>query len=395
MAGPIYLDHHATTPCDPRVVDAMLPFLTEEFGNAASRTHAFGWRAEEALESARQQVAAALHAEAREIVFTSGATESNNLAILGAVRARGARGAHVITCQTEHPAVLDPCQALEREGARVTRLPVDGAGHLDLDRLANAIDRDTVLVSVMAANNEIGVLHDLAAIGRITRANDVLLHSDAAQAAGKIPIDVGALGIDLLSLTAHKVYGPKGVGALYVRRRRPAISLIPLQYGGAHERGLRSGTVPVPLCVALARALELAEAERDPEAARLRALRERLWQALSSELDGVFINGDVERRLAGNLNVSFAGVEGEALVLALDGIAVSTGSACTSARREPSHVLRALGLARERALGSLRFGLGRGTRESEVDAAAAAVIEQVNRLRSLSPVWGRRGSRSV
>jgi len=388
---PIYLDHHATTPCDPRVVDAMLPYLTDAFGNAASKTHAFGWQAEEALEAARAAIARDLGADPREIVFTSGATEANNLAILGTARAAGARGRHVVTCRTEHNAVLDPCRALEKDGVRVTALGVDRAGHLDLNALRDALEPDTVLVSIMHANNEIGVVHDMAAIGRITGERGVLLHCDAAQSVGKLPVDVGALGVDLLSFTAHKIYGPKGIGALYVRRAQPRIELEPLVYGGGHERGLRSGTVPVALCVALAAALEIAVNEREAEAVRLRTLRERLWQRLQSELEDVHLNGDAEQRLPGNLNASFGGVEGEALIVALDDVAVSTGSACTSAKQEPSHVLRALGLPVEQALGSLRFGLGRGTTEDDIDHAATRVVAQVRRLRELSPLWSRRG----
>ena len=392
---PIYLDHHATTPCDPRVVDAMLPYLAEEFGNAASRTHAYGWRAEEAVEAARAAVARAIGADAREIVFTSGATEANNLAILGVVRAvqaraGGLRGGHVVTCRTEHSSVLDPCQALEREGVRITRLDVASDGHLDPERVRGALEPDTWLVSIMVANNEIGVIHDLEAIGRITRERGVPLHSDAAQAVGKIPLDVGRLDVDLLSLTAHKLYGPKGIGALYVQRRRPPLGIQPLLYGGGHERGLRSGTLPVALCVALGRAVAIATGEMEDEAKRLSDLRERLWLRLQSELDDVRLNGDSERRLPGNLNVSFGGVEGEALVLALRDVAVSTGSACSSARQDASHVLLALGLSRARALGSLRFGLGRTTTQGEIDRAAASVIEQVRRLRELSPIWARR-----
>ncbi len=387
---PVYLDHHATTPCDPLVVEAMLPYLTEEYGNAASRTHGFGWRAEEALEDARRQVARGLGADPREIVFTSGATEANNLALLGAVRAAGASSAHVVTCRTEHSAVLDPCRALEKEGAEITRLGVDRLGHLDLDRLAAAIRPETVLISVMHANNEIGVIHDLVAIGALARERGVLFHSDAAQSVGKLPLAVREAGVDLLSLTAHKIYGPKGIGALYVRRGQPRVRLEPIVHGGGHERGLRSGTVPVALCVALGRAVELACAGREAEAVRLRELRERLWQRLSSELDEVTLNGDPERRLPGNLNASFAGVEGEALILGLEEIAVSTGSACTSARQEASHVLLALGMSRARALGSLRFGLGRGTTAEEIERAADSVVEQVSRLRKLSPDWERR-----
>jgi len=393
-ARPVYLDHHATTPCDPRVVEAMLPYLAEEFGNAASRTHAFGWRAERALESAREQVAGAIGADPREIVFTSGATESDNLAILGAVRAAGVRGAHVVSCRTEHNAVLDPCRALEKEGARVTLVGVNRDGHVDPAELAEALEPETVLISLMHANNEVGVVHDLAPLARLARERGILFHSDAAQSLGRIPVDVGALGVDLLSLTAHKVYGPKGIGALYVRRE-PRVRLEPLVYGGGHERGMRSGTVPVALAVALGRALEIAMQERDAEAARQRELRDHMWRRLGAEIEDVTLNGDAERRLPGNLNVSFGGVEGEALILALDGIALSTGSACTSARPEPSHVLRALGVPKARALGSLRIGIGRGNTRAEIDLAADAIVAQAERLRALSPAWdgGGRGRR--
>ena len=361
----------------------MRPLLVEDFGNPASRTHAYGWRAEEALEQARRSVATRIGADPREIVFTSGATESNNLALLGAVRAAGVQGAHVVTCRTEHNAVLDPCRALEKAGARVTVVGVDAGGLVDPERVAAAIEPATVLVSVMHANNEIGVIQDLAALGRVAHDAGVLLHTDAAQSVGKLPVDVGQLGVDLLSLTAHKFYGPKGIGVLFVRRGQPQVRLEPLVYGGGHERGLRSGSVPVPLAVGLARALELAEAERADEAERLGGLRDRLWQRISSELDGVVRNGAAEPRLAGNLNVSFHGVEGDALTLALENVAVSTGSACTSARPEASHVLLALGLPRALALGSLRFGLGRSNTPADVEAAADAVVEQVRRLRVL------------
>ena len=390
---PIYLDYQATTPCDPRVVEAMQPYFAAEFGNAASRTHGFGWRAGEAVERAREEVAATLGADAREVVFTSGATESNNLALLGAFRARRGRGrAHVITCAVEHRAVLDPCRALEKEGARVTVLPVASDGLLDLERLRDALDDETLLVSVMHANNEIGVIQPLEEIARLAHARGALVHTDAAQSVGKIEVDVRQLDVDLLSLTAHKLYGPKGVGALFVRRRRPRLELAPILHGGGHERGLRSGTLPVPLCVGFGAACALAAQERESEAARLATLRDRLWKRLDA-LEAVERNGHATRRLPGNLNVSFLGVEGEALLTALPDVALSSGSACTSALREPSHVLRALGVGEARAQGALRFGLGRPTSEAEIDAAADLVIEQVQRLRDLSPLWdeARRG----
>jgi cysteine desulfurase len=380
----IYLDHHATTPCDPRVVDAMLPYFAEEFGNPASRTHRFGWRAQEAVDRARRQVAEAIGAHAREIVFASGATEANNLAILGTARASRARGDHVVTCATEHRAVLDPCRALEKEGFRVTVLPVRPTGIVDLAALEAKLEPSTLLISVMLGNNEIGTLQPLAEIARIARERHIVLHTDAAQAVGKIPVDVERLGVDLLSFTAHKLYGPKGVGALYVRRRRPTLEIAPLLHGGGHERGLRSGTLPAPLCVGFGEACAIAARELDAEAARIGDLRDRLWTRLSSELDGVSQNGASGPRLPGNLNVSFAGVEAEALLMGLPELALSTGSACTSATPEPSHVLRALGLGKERALSAVRFGLGRFNTRDEIDLAAERVVVEVRRLRALA-----------
>jgi cysteine desulfurase len=382
----IYLDHHATTPCDPRVVEAMLPYFAREFGNAASRTHAFGWRAEQAVEQARGEVAALVGADPREIVFTSGATESNNLALLGVARAARPRRAHVVTSRIEHRAVLDPCRALEREGVRVTYLDVARDGRVDPAAVEAALEADTLLVSIMFANNEIGTLQPIEAIGRIARARGVLFHCDAAQAAGKVPVDVVRDSIDLLSLSAHKLYGPKGVGALYVRRR-PRIEIEPILHGGGHERGLRSGTLPVPLCVGFGAACAIAASERAGEAERLTALRERLRAALVAGVESVHLNGHGELRLPGNLNVSFDGVEAEALLAALPELALSSGSACTSAKKEPSHVLRALGLAPERSLGSIRIGLGRGTTEAEVDFAAGRIAVEVARLREMSPAW--------
>jgi cysteine desulfurase len=372
----------------------MLPYFTEEFGNPASRSHAFGWRAAEAVEHAREQVAAAIGATSRELIFTSGATEANNLALLGCARAARPRRDHVVTCASEHPSVLDPCRALEREGLRVTYAPVDRDGLIDLDALERALDDRTALVSIGSANSEIGVLQPIAEIGRLARERGVLLHTDAAQAVGKIPFDVSELGVDLVSFSAHKLYGPKGIGALYVRRRRPSIPIEPLVHGGGQERGLRSGTLPVPLCVGFGRACELAVEERPSESLRMRELRDRLWTTLAAELDAVHLNGHAERRLPGNLNLSFEGVEGEALMLGLPELALSSGSACTSATREPSHVLRALGLAADRALCSLRIGLGRFTTRQEVDCAAREIGAHVKRLREMSPLWEdrRRGA---
>ena len=360
----------------------MVPFLTREFGNAASRTHGFGWRASEALEAARSRVALGIGADPREIVFTSGATESNNLAILGLMRRSENRGGHVITCETEHRAVLDPIAVLAKEGCEVTRLGVDREGRLDPELFRRSLRPSTRLVSVMLANNEIGLVQSLEPLVAAAREAGAVFHTDAAQAVGRIPIDVTTLGVDLLSLTAHKFYGPKGIGALYVRRQRPSLALSPLQHGGGHERGLRSGTVPVALCVALGRAIELAVNECDVDGKRIRELRDRLWSRLTSELDGVERNGPAEPRLPGNLNVSFAGVEGEALVVRLaEELAVSTGAACSSAKPEPSHVLRAIGCSRERAQASLRFGLGRGTTRDEVERAADLVVGHVRALR--------------
>jgi cysteine desulfurase len=391
----IYLDHQATTPCDPRVVEAMRPYWSDEFGNAASRTHAFGWRAAEAAERAREQVARAIGADARDVIFTSGATESNNLALLGAARAlrSRSRGARIVTCVTEHKAVLDPCAALAAEGFEVEVLPVRADGRLDPERLRAALAKPAGLVSVMHAQNEIGVIQPIAELSALARECGAIFHCDAAQSVGKLPVSVEALGVDLLSLTAHKLYGPKGVGALYVRRRDPRVVLEPLVHGGGHERGLRSGTLPVPLVVGLGAACELAESTRDEESTRVRALRDLLFARLAEEPD-VWLNGHPVERLPGNLNVSFGGVEGEALLMALPDVALSTGSACTSATPSASHVLRALGLGEARALSSLRFGIGRTTTREEIETAAARVVCELRRLRALSPVWKERRRRA-
>ncbi len=385
MKIPIYMDNHSTTPVDPRALEAMLPFFTESFGNAASRSHAFGWRAEEAVEEAREQVARLVGATAREIVWTSGATESDNLAVKGVARFHGARGRHVVTCRTEHKAVLDSARALEREGFEVQYLDVERDGRLDPARVAAALRPDTVLVSVMHANNETGVVHPIAEIAELTRARGVTFHCDAAQSAGRIPLDVEALGVDLASLSAHKLYGPKGVGALYVRRRPVRARLLPLLDGGGHERGLRPGTLDVPGIVGFGKAAELARAALDDEPARLLALRERLRAGLLGGIEGVTVNGSLEHRLPGNLNVSFEGVEGEALMMAVREVAVSSGSACTSASLEPSYVLRAMGVSDGLAHASIRFGLGRFNTEEEVDHAVRLFVEKVKRLRELAP----------
>jgi cysteine desulfurase len=390
---PIYLDHHATTPLDPRVLDAMLPYFREDFGNASSASHVYGWRAEAAVEMAREQLANAIGAaDPREIVFTSGTTEADNLALIGVARANRERRDHLVTTSIEHPAVLDAARSLERDGFRVTYLPVDTDGLVDPADVAAAIEERTALVSVMAANSEIGTLQPLAEIGRICRDRGVPLHSDAAQAVGKIPLDVDDLGIDLLSMCAHKFYGPKGIGALYVRSRRPRLRIEPLLHGGGHERGLRSGTLPVPLVVGFARAVCLCLEELDSEATRLTALRGRLWDGLCAELASVQQNGHPELRLPGNLNVAFAGVDADQLLVALPGVALSTGSACASASAEPSHVLTALGLPGARIRSSLRFGLGRSTRAAEIDSVVAQVVAAVCEIREKRAAGqGRRG----
>jgi len=378
---PIYLDYHATTPLDPRVLGAMLPYLTEHFGNAASRTHAFGLRAEAAVTVAREEVAGALSAEPREIIFTSGATESNNLAILGAARAGRAKGDHVVTSVLEHRAVLDPCRQLEKEGFRVTYVAPDRHGVTSADAVAAALTERTILVSVMAANNEIGTLNPLAAIGHLCKERGVLFHTDAAQAFGKTPLAVHEVGVDLLSLSAHKICGPKGVGALWVRSLNPRVKLDPILYGGGHERGLRSGTLNVAGIAGLGAASRIALAEREAEEARVRALRDRLQLRLCAEIAGAFVNGGGAERLAGNLNIGFPGVRADGLMMDVRDVAVSAGSACTSATPEPSHVLRGLGLSPEEANVSVRFGLGRFTTEEEVDAAAERFVAAVRRRR--------------
>ena len=384
MGRPVYLDYHATTPVDPRVLDAMLPYFSDEFGNPASRQHAYGWAALDAVDRARSQVAALINASPGEIVFTSGATESNNLAIKGCVQALKARGNHVITAATEHKSVLDSCKRLQQDGCEVTILGVDADGFVDLETLRSAITDRTVLVSVMAANNEIGVLQPLAEIAAIAHERGALLHTDAAQAAGKVPLDVAAADIDLLSLTAHKCYGPKGSGALFVRRRRPRLQLACLIDGGGHENGLRSGTLNVPGIVGLGAAAEICRLEMSSEGPRLAALRDRLLEGLRRNLEGVRLNGPATRRLPHNLHVSFEDIEGEALLMALGDLAVSTGSACSSGSQAPSHVLQAIGAVGDRAGASIRFGLGRRTTEADIDFAIDRVTTVVRSLRAKS-----------
>jgi cysteine desulfurase len=383
------MDDHATTRLDPRALEAMMPFLTDEYGNAASRSHSFGWRAEEAVESARAEIARLVGAQAKDLVFTSGATESNNLALKGVAEFYAAKGRHLVTTAIEHKSVLDPMKALAGRGFEVTILPVDAEGLVDPDAVRRAIRPDTILVSVMAANNEVGTLQPIAGIGAVTRAAGVLLHVDAVQAAGKVPFDVEALNVDLASLSAHKLYGPKGVGALYVRRK-PRVRLTAQMDGGGHERGLRSGTLNVPGIVGFGAAAALARAAMAEESARVRALRDRLWAGISGRVEQATLNGPAcagERRLPGNLNVSFAYVEGEALMMAMKDVAVSSGSACTSASLEPSYVLRALGVPDDLAHASLRFGLGRFTTEEEVDHVVRLLADKVARLRDMSPLW--------
>jgi len=383
---PIYLDYQATTPTDPRVIEAMMPYFFEKFGNPHSRNHEHGWEAEEAVEKARQQVAAVIAADEREIVFTSGATESNNLAIAGVARFYKDKKNHIITLQTEHKCVLDTCRHLEMEGFQVTYLPVKKDGLVDLEVLKNAITDKTVLVSIMGANNEIGVIQPLKAIGEMCRARGVFFHTDCAQAYGKVPLDVNEMKIDLMSISGHKIYGPKGIGALFVRRK-PRIRLVPLIHGGGQERGFRSGTLPTPLCVGLGTAAEICQKEMVSETNKLTALRDRFYKSVTSRLPETFLNGDFENRLPGNLNISFAYVEGEGLMMGIKDLSVSSGSACTSASLEPSYVLRALGVSEELAHTSLRVGFGRFTTEDEVDYAADRIVEAVTKLRQMSPLW--------
>jgi len=384
----VYLDNNATTPVDPRVLDAMLPFFREKFGNAASRSHSFGWEAKDAVEKAREQVAALIGADSREIIFTSGATEGNNIAIKGVAEMYGDKGRHIITQPTEHKAVLDPCDWLaQTRGFRVTRLGVDRVGRIDLDELRDAITDETILVTIMHGNNEIGTLQPIAEIGAICKEKGVLFHTDTCQTFGKVPIDVGEMGIDLLTCSAHKIYGPKGVGALYVRRRNPRVRCAPVLHGGGHERGMRSGTLNVPGIVGLGEATELCGKSMEEESARLVGLRERLREGIMSQLDMVYLNGDPERRTPSNLNLSFPYVEGESLMMGMKGIAVSSGSACTSASLEPSYVLRALGLGDDLAHSSIRFSVGRFNTEDEIDYVIEQVVAAVRKLREMSPLY--------
>jgi cysteine desulfurase len=388
LKKPVYMDNHATTRVDSRVLDAMLPYFTEKFGNAASRNHSFGWEAEEAVDRSRNQIAALIGAKSKEIIFTSGATESDNLAIKGVVEFYKDKGNHIISCVTEHKAVLDSCRALERAGkATVTYLPVDKYGMVDPDAVRRAITDKTVLITIMWANNEIGTIHPIAEIGKIAKEKGVVFHTDAVQAIGKVPVDVEKAGVDLASITAHKIYGPKGIGAIYVRSKGPRVRLTPQMDGGGHERGMRSGTLNVPGIVGLGAACEIAGKEMPDEAQRLIQLRSQLQAGLFERLDEIYVNGHPTERLPGNLNVSFAYVEGESLLMGINDIAVSSGSACTSATLEPSYVIRALGIDDELAHSSIRFGLGRFNTLEEVDYVTDRVSKEVKRLREMSPLY--------
>jgi len=387
MKLPIYLDNNSTTPCDPRVVEVMLPYFTEKFGNAASRNHTFGWEAEEGVDYARKQIARIIGADAKEIIFTSGATESNNLALQGIVAMYREKGDHIITSATEHRAVIDTAKYLEKKGVSVTFLPVDKAGMVSPDDVRNAITDKTILISVMFANNEIGTINPIAEIGKVAKEKGIIFHCDATQAVGKIPVNVQEAGIDLMSFTSHKIYGPKGVGALYVRRRAPRVRLEPMIYGGGHERGMRSGTLPVPLIVGFGKACELCEQEMATEAIRMAKMRDRLQEGIMGAMDEVYLNGHPTERLPGNLNISFAYVEGEALLMGVKEIALSSGSACTSATLEPSYVLRALGVGSDLAHSSIRFGLGRFNTDEEIEYTIDRMLKAVTHLREMSPLY--------
>jgi cysteine desulfurase len=385
---PVYMDNHATTPLDKRVLEAMLPYFTEKFGNAASRNHSFGWEAEEAVDKARGQIAGLIHAQSKEIIFSSGATESDNLAIKGVLEFYKEKGTHIITCVTEHKAILDSCRAFERSGkATVTYLPVDKYGMIDPEAVRKAITDKTVLITLMYANNEVGTIHPIAEIGKIAKEKGIVFHSDATQAVGKIPVDVEKDGIDLMSMSGHKIYGPKGIGAIYMRSKGPRVRLTPQMDGGGHERGMRSGTLNVTGIIGLGKACEIAGGEMSEENRRLRELRDKLQAGIFERLDEVYLNGHPTERLPGNLNVSFAYVEGESLLMGISDIAVSSGSACTSATLEPSYVIRALGTDEELAHSSIRFGLGRFNTEEEVDYVTDRVSREVKRLREMSPLY--------
>ena len=387
MKLPIYMDNHSTTQCDPRVVDAMLPYFTEKFGNSASRNHSFGWEGEEGVDYARKQIAKLINADAKEIVFTSGATESDNLALKGVVEMYKEKGDHIITSSTEHRAILDAAKSLEKRGAKVTYLPVDKFGMVNPEDIRNAITDKTILISVMLANNEIGTINPVKEIGKIAKEKGVLFHCDATQGVGKIPVDVQDMGIDLMSFTSHKIYGPKGVGALYVRRKAPRVRLVPMIDGGGHERGMRSGTLPVSSIVGFGKAVELCAQEMAEETIRTKVLRDRLHEGIASALEEAYLNGHPTERLPGNLNISFAYVEGEALLMGVKEIALSSGSACTSATLEPSYVLRALGVGSDLAHSSIRFGIGRFTTAEEVEYTIDRMVKAVNHLREMSPLY--------
>lgn len=387
MKLPVYMDNHSTTPMDPRVLDAMMPYFTEKFGNAASRNHSFGWEAEKAVDDARRRIAALIHADSKEIIFTSGATESDNLALKGVVEMYREKGDHIITSMTEHRAILDTAKRLEKQGVKVTYLPVDKDGFVNPDDVNKAITDKTILISIMMANNEIGTVNPITEIGKIAKSRGVIFHCDATQGVGKIPVDVEAMGIDLMSFSAHKIYGPKGVGALYVRRKNPRVRLAPIIDGGGHERGMRSGTLPVPLIVGFGKACEICMQVMPEESKRMTELRERLNEGIVKGLDEVYLNGHPTKRLPNNLNLSFAYVEGESVLMGLKEIAVSSGSACTSATLEPSYVIRALGVGSDLAHSSIRFGLGRFNTEEEVDYVIKRVIETIQKLREMSPLY--------
>lgn len=387
MNFPIYMDHNATTPMDPRVLEAMMPYFTNVYGNAASRSHQYGWEAEEAVEKARQQIADLIGATTKEIVFTSGATESDNLALMGIAEMYASKGNHIITLPTEHKAIIDTCKYLERHGKEVTYLSVDEYGMVDLDALRSAIKDTTILVTIMMANNEIGTIQPVAEIGKICREKGVIFHTDATQGVGKIPVDVNAMNIDLMSFTAHKMYGPKGVGALYVRKKSPRVKLSEQMHGGGHERGMRSGTLNVPGIVGFGKACEICKNEMESESKRLIYLRDKMINTFLEKVEYSYLNGHPTQRLPHNVNVSFEYVEGEGLMMGIKDLAVSSGSACTSATLEPSYVLKALGRGDELAHSSIRYGLGRFTTEEEVDFAIEKTIETVNHLRELSPLW--------